>query len=78
MSCHLQKDSASAEFVSGLQQCSNALRRTQTLLSKKKIRQKLLTLLTSLGFFHLFQDLSQKVQEILEGIFLYRPYYYRL
>lgn len=29
-------------------------------------------------FFHLFQDLSQKVQEILEGIFLYRPYYYRL
>lgn len=61
MNCHLQKDSISAEFVSGLQPCSHIVRRTQTFLSKQKMRQKLLTLLISLGFFHQFQDLSQKV-----------------
>lgn len=56
MSCYLQKDSASAEFV-----FSHTLRRALMFLSKKKMRQKLLTLLISLFFFNLFQDLSKKV-----------------
>jgi len=36
MSCHLQKDFTSTEFVSGLQQCTNTPRRTQEFMYKTK------------------------------------------
>lgn len=74
MSCYLQKDSASAEFV-----FSHTLRRALMFLSKKKMRQKLLTLLISLFFFQpVPRFVQESVQEILGGIFLYMSYYYRL
>lgn len=64
MSCHLEKDSASAQFVSGLQPCSHPYPEKED--SGVSVKEKDEAEASDPAdftefFFNLFQDLSQKM-----------------